>query len=276
MPQTVEPHRQHVLIAKILGSIAKIFGAIALGAVVLVGGGVLILLALGPVMNSIFPGSQDRTSTTSPRLVEITLGHRYSQTRLRVPAAYMNWSPNLKGGEQELVKLAAHWPDMGPISLHWQANPAPSMADSRYRRIYSEELVEVRVMNGGKRGQKDAVAQALVETPDDYELTDFGLYRYRWTDPRDGTYHGGYQAAGIRVMRDNQLYVTDPSETGEPTYFTCTLLIRGERIFCYGVTNVSERAYIEYRFRSEMLPEWRAIDAAARALVQGMIVDEVD
>lgn len=252
-------------------------------AVVVVGGtvGALVLLALivfaySQIANVIFPGSQYRVSTTSQRVVDITLGpsEPKPQPRLRVSAAYLNWSPNLAGGEQEFVKLAAHWPDMGPISLHWRANRPPTRDEASRRRIYSDELVEILVDRGQYRGRREQSERALTEAPLDFERTAFGLYRYRWTGPRDGTFDSGYETAGRRVGYQHELYLMDPKEAGELTDFQCTNPTPREgRIFCFGRTNLTDGITMEYRFRSAMLPQWRAIDAAARALVEGMIVE---
>jgi hypothetical protein len=246
------------------------------GAVCSVGLLVLVVFAYGQIANVIFPGSQYRVSTTSQRVIDIglSLDGPEPQPRLLVSAAYLNWSPNLAGGEQEFVKLAAHWPDMGPISLHWQVNPPPTRAEARRLRIYSDELIEIDVRRGHYRGRREQSERALAEAPLDFEPTAFGLQRYRWTGPRDGSYNSLYEVAGRHIQYEHEFYLMDPTEAGELTDFTCTFPIPREgRIFCYGRTNLTDDVVIEYRFRSAMLPQWRAIDAAARALVQSMIVE---
>jgi hypothetical protein len=236
----------------------------------------LIVLAYMQIANVIFPGSQYQVNTTSQRVVDIGLSPSQPrpQPRLRVSAAYLNWSPNLAGGEQDFVKLAAHWPDMRPISLHWQANPAPTRAEAQRLRIYSDELIEIEVRRRHFRGLREQSEKVLTEAPLDFELTAFGLYRYRWTGPRDGTYDPLYEVAGRHVQYEHEFYLMDPTEAGELIDFTCTLPIPREgRIFCYGRSNLTDGIAIEYRFRSAMLPQWRAIDAAVRELVQSMIVE---
>lgn len=65
-----------------------------------------------------------KSESKSLELVDLELG-RNGQARLQIPKAYLTWVRHWSGGTHEFIKLAAHWPDLIPITLHREKHPIP-------------------------------------------------------------------------------------------------------------------------------------------------------
>jgi membrane protein YdbS with pleckstrin-like domain len=80
----------------------------------------ITVLAIGAICSAYLPvqRAQGRSFTTDTRPVETYIQNgKGLGTRLRIPAAYMQWEEDRRGGLTNVVGLIAIYPDMTPYAL---------------------------------------------------------------------------------------------------------------------------------------------------------------
>ena len=185
--------------------------------------------------------------TDATRPVAISVG----STRFRIPANYIVMTSARRGGVLDEVAIAAMLPRLDGYSLALAKDFGGNAPDS--------PIVNVRLRSGRVPlpdvERLDRIYRLLVENPEGETQPD-GLTRFSFR--QDSGYGGQELFSGVLdgqqiVMLCDRLSADAPSPN------------------CLRDSAFGEGTAVSYRFKRMLLPQWREIDVAVRALVNGFV-----
>ena len=188
---------------------------------------------------------------------------RGAGTRLRIPAAYMQWQDNRKGGLDRLITLIAVYPEMTPYALLPREERRKFETWEIARRpLRFDPLIHVRA--------------ALPQGLDRLHFSEFLEPANRVTS--DESSFIAYRASWAGVTRD---YFVPVKQDKSGAALECLPLPAGStaestHTNCTAYVQFSDRILITYTVPRRDIDQWRAIDEKVRALIKAFVVDCFD
>lgn len=188
---------------------------------------------------------------------------RGAGTRLRIPAAYMQWRDNRKGGLHRLIALIAVYPEMTPYALLSREEQRKFVTWEIARRpLRFDPLIHVRAVLPESLGRlhfSEFLQPANRVTSDEAA---FIAYRASWAGVTRDYFVPAEQEKSGPVL---QCLPLPAGSTAESSHTNCT-----------AYAQFNERMLITYTVPRRDIDQWRAIDERVRALIRTFVVDCFD
>jgi hypothetical protein len=187
---------------------------------------------------------------------------RGAGTRLRIPAAYMQWKDNRKGGMHRLIALIAVYPEMVPYAL---------LSPEERRKFQAWELPHHPLRFDPLIHVRTAVPESL-----DLYFSEFLEPANRVTSEEASFV--AYRAKWAGVTRD---YFVPVEQHKSRPVLQCLPLPAGStagstHTNCTAYAQFSDRMLITYTVPRREIDQWHAIDEKVRALIKSFVVDCFD
>lgn len=188
---------------------------------------------------------------------------RGAGTRLRIPAAYMQWQDNRKGGLDRLIALIAVYPEMTPYAV---------LPREERRRFETWEIAQSPL----RFDPLIHVRAALPRSLDRLHFSEFLAPANRVTSEEASFI--AYRASWAGATRD---YFVPAEQPKSGPILQCLPLPAGStagstHTNCTAYAQFSDRMLITYTVPRRDIDQWRAIDEKVRALIKTFVVDCFD
>jgi hypothetical protein len=213
------------------------------------------------------PTGRGYTDDMSP--VELYVQNSRSQgTRLRIPAAYMQWEFNRRGGLASRIAMVAVYPEMTPFGT-----------------LSREEKDQFINGNPPKDGPLhfDPLIHVDDGIPDGFERIFYGKIepkrlRSKWVDLNFTHYSATFAGSVRDYLVPNGANMSATGEGVKGPFIECLPLPAGikeeESLYmCTGTILLNDRMLVDYSIPRRKLIEWHEIQNGVEALVGSFIVD---
>jgi hypothetical protein len=224
-------------------------------------GAIVLLLPNLPASKA---GGRSYTTDITPVEIYIQDGKGVG-TRLRIPAAYMQWEEDREGGPNFSVGLIAIYPEMTPYALVSQKERKAYLAGIREDPLRYDPLIIIQAANPGFIEREFAGYTDPTRVLSVTDEPDFVHYTVRRAGIREYFVPHGVEISGPGNGKKGPFFQCLPDPVGVP---------EGEyRIRCEANVQLNDRLYFQYYIPKQHLKEWPSVEERVNALVQSFVVD---